>query len=345
MNNHKPWRITLDTNPDDCNLHCIMCEEHSDFSKTQSMRRKSGKPHRRMSLRLIQKVLKEAAELGVREVIPSTMGEPLLFGHFEEILCLCRENKLLMNLTTNGTFPRIGPLSWSEKIIPITSDIKISWNGATKKTQEKIMKGSRFDKMLENLNIFVRKRDQYAELTGHYCAITLQLTFLETNIYELADIVSLAIHCGVDRVKGHHLWTHFKEINSLSMRRSAESIRRWNTEVEKARLVAETSKTQNGKRIRLENIYLLCPEKPDILLDDGICPFLGKEIWVSAEGRFNPCCAPDKQRLSLGDFGNLNEKSLDEIWNSKAYSDLIEIYSNHPLCKICNMKIKRKNSI
>src|SRR5207253_2951864 len=24
-----PWRITFDTNPDTCNLHCVMCEEHS----------------------------------------------------------------------------------------------------------------------------------------------------------------------------------------------------------------------------------------------------------------------------------------------------------------------------
>ncbi len=24
-----PWRITFDTNPDNCNLKCIMCEEHS----------------------------------------------------------------------------------------------------------------------------------------------------------------------------------------------------------------------------------------------------------------------------------------------------------------------------
>ena len=31
-----PWRITFDTNPDDCNLHCIMCEDHSPYSSTQS---------------------------------------------------------------------------------------------------------------------------------------------------------------------------------------------------------------------------------------------------------------------------------------------------------------------
>jgi glycosyltransferase involved in cell wall biosynthesis len=27
-----PWRVTFDTNPDDCNLRCVMCEEHSPFS-------------------------------------------------------------------------------------------------------------------------------------------------------------------------------------------------------------------------------------------------------------------------------------------------------------------------
>ena len=27
-----PWRITFDTNPDDCNLRCIMCECFSPYS-------------------------------------------------------------------------------------------------------------------------------------------------------------------------------------------------------------------------------------------------------------------------------------------------------------------------
>jgi hypothetical protein len=34
-----PWRITFDTNPDDCNLSCIMCEEHSIYSKSQAERK------------------------------------------------------------------------------------------------------------------------------------------------------------------------------------------------------------------------------------------------------------------------------------------------------------------
>lgn len=30
------------------------------------------------------------------------------------------------------------------------------------------------------------------------------------------------------------------------------------------------------------------------------CPFLAKEVWVAADGRFNVCCAPNDQRLQLG---------------------------------------------
>jgi hypothetical protein len=53
--------------------------------------------------------------------------------------------------------------------------------------------------------------------------VTFQLTFLESNISELADIVRLAIELGVDRVKGHHLWAHFSQIRELSMRRSPDA--------------------------------------------------------------------------------------------------------------------------
>ena len=34
-----PWRMTFDTNPDDCNYACVMCEgfsEHSDVRATRA---------------------------------------------------------------------------------------------------------------------------------------------------------------------------------------------------------------------------------------------------------------------------------------------------------------------
>lgn len=72
-----PWRITLDTNPDDCNLSCVMCEQHSVFSDAHAKREAAGQRRRRMKPELIDAVLAglPIGPDGLREVIPSTMGE------------------------------------------------------------------------------------------------------------------------------------------------------------------------------------------------------------------------------------------------------------------------------
>lgn len=333
-----PWRITFDTNPDTCNLHCVMCEEHSLHSHLQVERKTAGQAHRLMPIELIRRVVADAVPHGLREIIPSTMGEPLLYKHFEEILDLCREYGLRLNLTTNGTFPGLGAEEWAKRIVPLSSDIKVSWNGATPETHEAIMLGSHWVSVLDNLRILIAVRNQHADAGGNRCRITLQLTFLEANVGELADMVRLAIDLGVDRLKGHHLWAHFEAISEQSMRRNTDAIRRWNIAVIKARQVVAERMLANGKPLILENLFLLEDTASADLAPGGPCPFLGREVWVSAQGRFDPCCAPDAQRRTLGDFGNLHEHGLMDIWRDGDYRNLLASYRNRTLCRGCNMR-------
>ncbi len=333
-----PWRVTFDTNPDICNLRCVMCEEHSPHSPLQTRRKQDGMPRRIMPFEMIERVIAETAAHGLREVIPSTMGEPLLYEHFEGILELCDRYDVKLNLTTNGTFPRLGATTWAERIVPVASDVKISWNGATKATHETIMLGSRWENVVDNVRAFIAVRDAHAKAGGSRCRVTFQLTFLEANLAELADMVRLAIDLGVDRVKGHHLWTHFAEIREQSMRRSPEAIERWNQAVIRARAAAAERTLPNGKHVLLENVFLLDSSATEDLAPGGPCPFLGQEAWVSAAGRFDPCCAPDAQRRSLGEFGELTAKSFMEIWNGEAYRELVATYRNRALCLSCNMR-------
>lgn len=333
-----PWRITFDTNPDHCNYKCIMCECFSPYSKVKDERVAQMKSKKVMSIETIEKVLAESAGSPLREIIPSTMGEPLLYKDFDRIIELCHQYKLKLNLTTNGSFPIKGVEKWSELLVPILSDVKISWNGASKATHEKIMLGSKWESVLSNLKTFVKTREEYAQTGGNRCSITLQLTFLEDNINELADIVSLAIELGIDRVKGHHLWAHFEEIKDQSMRRSKESIKRWNQEVHKVFEIVNSKKLPNGKKLLLENISLLDENAVEDLAPGGACPFLGKEAWINTEGQFNPCCAPNDLRKSLGDFGNIKEQTLQEIWTSSEYNELQKSYLSKDLCKSCNMR-------
>lgn len=333
-----PWRITFDTNPDDCNLHCIMCEDHSPYSTTQLNRRNAGLPKRRMAVELIRRVLRESKGTDLREIIPSTMGEPLLYRHMEEIIDLCAEYGVMLNLTTNGTFPRKGARAWAERIVPVASDVKVSWNGSTRRTQEQVMLGSNWETVVENVRTFIRVRDSHAARGGNRCRVTFQLTFMELNVSELPEVVGLAAKMGVDRVKGHHLWVHFDQMRRHSMRRSPAAIARWNATVDTAHEVAEQNSLPDGRSVLLENFFKLDESHQADIAPDGPCPFLGQEAWVASDGRFNPCCAPDALRRTLGYFGNVESTSLYDIWESAEYKTLQANYMKNSLCQECNMR-------
>lgn len=337
--NYKLWRVTLDTNPEDCNLNCTMCEEHSPFSRY--IKEKLGGKHRRMPKEWLEPIFEQAKKIGVTEMIPSTMGEPLIYKYFAHFIELCYKYNIKMNLTTNGTFPRTTEKTvteWAKLIVPITTDVKISWNGATAETSQKVMLKINFEEAVANVKEFIRIRDEHFAKTGYYCRVTFQLTFMQNNMHELADIVKLAAELGVDRVKGHQLWTHFDEIKHLSMKATPESILQWNEYVKQANEAQEKFRKAYGEKVILENIIPLRESENKEIPENYECPFLEKELWISATGKISPCCAPDEQRNTLGDFGNIENTSIEEVLQSNTYQTLVKNYKTIDLCKTCNMR-------
>jgi radical SAM protein with 4Fe4S-binding SPASM domain len=218
--------------------------------------------------------------------------------------------------------------------------VKISWNGATAETSEKVMLKINFEETVANVKEFIRIRNEHFANTGYYCRVTFQLTFMQNNMHELADIVKLASQLGVDRVKGHQLWAHFDEIKHLSMKANSESIARWNQYVKEAHEAQAKYPKFNGELVILENIIPIEVKKVELteVPDNYTCPFLEKELWVSATGKISPCCAPDEQRNTLGDFGNIETTSIEEVLKSDVYQNLVKNYKQIKLCKTCNMR-------
>lgn len=111
---------------------------------------------------------------------------------------------------------------------------------------------------------------------------------LESNtVSELPTSCASAIELGVDRVKGHHLWAHFKEIEDLSMRRDADAIRQgtrpcWMLGRSPPRIPCPTKADFSREHLPARRG---CFDGPRA---GGPCPFLGQEAWVSAAGRFDP---------------------------------------------------------
>ena len=69
----------------------------------QPLRKLDGRRHRRMPFEMLKRIVEETAGKGLREIIPSTMGEPLLYEHFEGILALCAEALGAMDVAKDQT--------------------------------------------------------------------------------------------------------------------------------------------------------------------------------------------------------------------------------------------------
>ena len=320
-----PWRITFVTNPDKCNLHCKMCDT---FSADNRHRLKDSR-RLEMDFSVIEKTISLLAPHGLKEIIPSTMGEPLLYSHFEQLVDLCRKNNVKMNLTTNGTFPK-GVEFWSPKLLEIISDVKFSINGINPEINEKIMCGIDTKKQLQNIKYYLKLRN----MLGKKSTVTLQCTFMKSNLYELKNIIHWAIENGVDRVKGHHLWKTSDSLDN-EMLRTKENAQLWND------VCRECNDIAQGK-IKLENFVPIDLVEPDIDSKDTFCQFLGKELWIEYDGSYQICCCPAEVRKEFGDFGNINYLSPLEMWNGEQYRAFIKNWGESENCKKCNMRRKKQ---
>jgi len=325
--NDGPWRITFDTNPDTCNIHCIMCEEHS------RLRKGPIKNIRMMDPEIITKVISNASGSGLKEIIPSTMGEPLLYPHFNKFLEMAEENDLKINLTTNGTFPLLGVAEWSRRILPLASDIKVSINGASRDVNEGIMDGIDHDVILSNITELIRIRDEVRKSGINHPYVSFQVTLMKKNLRDLKNLLELAIDLNIDRLKGHHLWITWPELEEESLTKDKQSREEWN------KVAKELTDIAKG-RICLTNISEVSVDDLDTKLpNDHICPFAGKEAWIAWDGTFNVCCAPNNLRKQFGYFGNVTEQPFMDLWRSNKYQNFVKVAGRTEICKRCNMRI------
>lgn len=318
---NSPWRITIDTNPDQCNLKCIMCDTHSIYNKNKVKRK-------RMSPELLDRVLTEAINTGVEEIIPSTMGEPLLYPYFYKFIDALTLSSTKLNLTTNGTFPKKGAKEWAKLLLPITSDTKISINAISPKINEDVMIQANTNQMLRDIEIYLKIRDVVRrENTSHRPTVTLQVTFMHRNLVGIKEVIQYAIKHNVDRVKGHHLWVTHPELEIEDLRNPTHK-GIWNDFIDEI----EPFKNQ----IQLENFTKFSQSSSMPISYD--CPFLAQELWIDCNGTYNVCCAPSDRRQALGNFGSISDINIGDIFQTKDYQKLLSTYKEQPLCQNCLLR-------
>ncbi len=143
----KPYVVFIEaTNA--CNAKCLMCP-----------RDKMTRAVKRMDFSLFKKIVDECAEMGIAKISPFMYGEPLLNKDIVEMVKYIKEKtRALVNLNTNA---QLLDSKVAEELLDAGLDVlTVSIDGATKESYEKIRKGLKFEKVVGNIEEFIKLRDK-----------------------------------------------------------------------------------------------------------------------------------------------------------------------------------------
>ncbi len=221
----------------------------------------------------------------LREVIPSTMGEPLLYSHFNELLELCGKLNIPLNLTTNGTFPGV----WKSaagmgRLLRSCSDIKVSCMGFDEETVGEMMPGTVFAEWKRNVESLLEIRRNLSVGSERLATVSLQVTLHRRNVQQSMDILMWAESIGVHRIK----WNPAVFLGCASnMLRSRYELReceleKWRTLLCSKKVICEGSLFfRKGCGNSAEAIELNCP------FED--------ELWILPDGSVEHCPNPERR--------------------------------------------------
>ena len=263
-------RLTLLTNPDICNLHCPLC-----FLRQRGKSAGFGE----MPIEVARRAIEKYAD--VQEVIPSTMGEPLLYSKFAELLELCGSRGIPLNLTTNGTFPgKWGTDEGMKKLLLACSDIKVS-------TLSYETGGLSEAEWKEGVGQLLESRCRLEQSGKSTASVSLQVTLHRENIETAVPLLRWAENVGIDRIKWNPVV--FLDCASRELREQFSL-----PEVAVERLLTELC----SEKVRCEGSLFFRNRQGSCAVAgidcDGNapeCPF-ADEVWIWPDGHEDHCPNP-----------------------------------------------------
>ena len=285
-----------------CNLNCAICFRHGWIGE--------GLGH--MESHVFDALAQEISGLdSVQEVFFGGMGEPLFHPDICRMIEALPKTKKI-SLLTNGTM--LTPQRSRELIQAGLSELWVSMDGFEKACYEAIQLGSRFNRILENLQAFQEARSG--------TAVRLCITFVVTpeNVGQLQYINDFADRFQVD------------ELNISHMIPGAP--------------VPEGEMLYDRQDVPVGKMHRLVPQAGPV--EDHVCPFISRNaVFVRWDGKVVPCMQllhscytylyEEKRKITSFSYGTIGPQTLMECWNNPAYADFrqrVRIFY-FPFCTIC----------
>jgi len=144
-----------------CNAKCIFCPLY-DMTRTKGF----------MSDDLFHKIIKEGKEMKARVFLPFLNGEPFLFPKIWEWFDYMEREEVKVALYTNAERLDVDRLIKYSNI----ELVNCSFNGATKETYDKVMRGPDFEKTKKNIENLIKKAS---------FKVTVSFVRVEENVHEI----------------------------------------------------------------------------------------------------------------------------------------------------------------
>jgi radical SAM protein with 4Fe4S-binding SPASM domain len=300
--------IKLDVEPNNtCNFKCSHCQVTYWDKKPAYFDRE-----------IFVKLLNQIPNL--MKVKLQGMGEPLLNKDFISMLQAGEARGIRMFFNTNGS---INDSTTAKQLAQLQrTHITYSLDGATAETFTQMRKGSRFERIVENIRMMSEERER-----GSNLVMSAWTVVTKKNVRELSKIVCLAKQLGLDLITIQpHLTNWGKEemlarTDSIQVENEPETFA---TELAAAKSVA----TEVGIQLAVNTSNRFCRDKP--------CQWMWTSAYIAANGDVVPCSViADSNVVKMG---NVFEQDFREIWNGEAYQTLRERIATHDLpdhCKHC----------
>jgi len=308
LNKGSSFPVEIEINPTNyCNEKCVWCISSYSHKKEEGI-------DKDVLLRFIE----EYKEMGGKSIIWSGGGEPTCYPHLKEAILKAAKLGIKQGLMTNGFF--------NEDLIPILGKhmgwVRFSLDTADKERYKKMKGVDAFDTVVKNIKL----------LTKTPVRVVTNMNMAEWNVDEIEKMAEFSKEIGADGF----------QIRPILGRPYGDS---YNKQSDKEFILKQWKRLQDLDKFKEEKfkVFISWDKFHDVIDEENNhgriynkCQYHHFIAVLNSNGEFTVCM------YRLNDpkfvFGNVNEKSLKEIWNSDKRKEVIDHCDNKidfSKCQVC----------
>lgn len=279
-----------------CNHRCLFCS--FDFLNYKPVI---------LPLDAIEDFISQAATKGVKSILYSGEGEPLLHPNINEIVRLTKNSNIDVALSTNGiNFSR----EKAENLLPFLSWVRFSISAGTRKSYALVhrAKESDFDLAIANIREAVKIKNRHKLR----CTIGVQFLLIPQNEKDIFSLISILGDFGVDYLVVKPYSSHpssKKKLNFILKNKNLDIVKK---------KIFDVSRGRVNIIFRQNSISKIKKKKPY-----GHCLGIPFIAHIAANGEVYPCNNfVGNKNFS---FGNISTQNFEDIWQGEKRKSIIEM--------------------